>query len=327
MITKENKKVIEKRIKDMEEAKYKKLKAKKDKKLYEGTKQSKISDGEYTKHNKEFKKQRLELAKELDLILKNNMAEINPEFPVFYKKALKYLRKREALNQQVYNIKRYAKTEYPMAKARYDILMKHRYEVYNLYQEYKEKAKKERKELGKKESGYNNFFHNKINVLLKIFEENTDVVSEDNIIKVIRVVEEEKDNKERKSKLVPPIRPIDALVGYGPNTILRSYCKKTDYELLSELGDELLKALYAEIIQAEELHSTESLEIFIQFAFARRCSSQTSYKGEKREKKKKEWQEKHATDNYEILTVNISGDSVETLQKKYRALLKEIRNE
>ena len=212
------------------------------------------ADVKYTGYNKEFKNQKNGLAKELDKLLRNDMAKINPQFPMFYEKAMNYLRTREALNRQVYNIKRYSKTEYPRAKAEYDILMEHRYEVYDLYQEYKTKAKKERKETGINKSGYSNFFCDKQNTLIKIFKENVNAVEENKIIKTIRTVIEEKNvekeenveeksNKEFKSKLVPPIRPIDALVGYEPDTVLRSYCKKADYELLSELGDELLKVL------------------------------------------------------------------------------------
>lgn len=321
---------IEKKIGRMEEMKRKKKEAKKEKELdnNKAGKEYSNADVKYTGYNKEFKNEKIGLAKELDKLLRNDMVKINPQFPMFYEKAMNYLRTREALNRQVYNIKRYSKTEYPRAKAEYDILMEHRYEVYDLYQEYKEKARKKNISIY-----YSSFVSDEQGTLYKIFRENIFVVDERKIAKTIRTVKEEKSagkeksNKEFKSKLVPPIRPIDALVGYEPDTVLRSYCKKADYELLSELGDELLKALYAEITQAEEIHSTESLEIFIQFAFARRCGSQTSYKGVKREKKKKEWWEKHATDDREILTVNISGDSVETLQKKYRALLKEIRNE
>ena len=310
---------IEKKIERMEEMKRKKLEAKNEKELdnKEGKEHSNAA-AKYTGYNKKFKNEKLELAKELDKFLKNDMVKINPQFPMVYEKALALLRTREALNQQVYNIKRYSEAEYPVAKARYDILMEHRYEVYDLYQEYKEKTKKEKKE----GVYYSYFFSDNRDTLLKIFKENMDVVIAGNIIKTIRTVKEEKDSGKRKDILVEPIRPVDALKGYESDYVLMTYCKKTDPELLSELNDELLKALYAEITQADKIHSTESLEIFIQFAVARRCGSQTSYKGAKREKQKQERWEKEMAGGHEVLTVNISGKSDSTLQKEYRELLK-----
>ena len=89
------------------------------------------------------------------------MKEINSVFPKCYEWCLNRLRVREALNQQVNNIKKYSETEYPVAKKTYDTLMKHRYEVYDLYQEYKERAKKARKRRrGKKEKWIRQFADN-----------------------------------------------------------------------------------------------------------------------------------------------------------------------
>lgn len=318
--------LIKEKTKSMGRLKIKRKKAQTRKKLYKFVDEEKYEAArvEYTNNNKSLKKERETLAEELDKILKEDMKEINSVFPKCYEWCLNRLRVREALNQQVNNIKKYSETEYPVAKKTYDTLMKHRYEVYDLYQEYKERAKKARKEGGKKESGYDNFFADnmKTNTFLEIFKENVHIVNKKNIIKIIETVNEEKDKVERQNKLVKPISPADTLEGYTPNTVLMSYCKKTDYELLSEIGEELLKELGYEIAVAIENQDTESLEIFLRFAVSRRCDSQTSFKGEKREKKKKEKEEKKEPDEEISLTVNISGKSVSTLQKEYRELLK-----
>lgn len=311
--------LIKEKTKSMERLKIKRKKAQTRKKLYKFVDEEKYEAArvEYTNNNKSLKKERETLAEELDKILKEDMKEINSVFPKCYEWCLNRLRVREALNQQVYNIKKYSKTEYSKALKTYDTLMKHRSEVYDLYQEYKDKEKKE-----KAESVYKDFYFDKIDDLLKIFVENVHIVNENNITKIIETVNEEKDKVERQNKLVKPISPADALEGYTPNTVLISYCKKTDYELLSEIGEELLKELGYEIAVAIENQDTESLEIFLRFAVSRRCDSQTSFKGEKREKKKKEKEEKKEPDEEISLTVNISGKSVSTLQKEYRELLK-----
>lgn len=267
------------------------------------------------------------LAQKIDSELKSAFLEIEPNFYHFYIKELNRLRKKDALHQQINVLKEYQSTlrGYNKKLEKYNNLMKHKNNIKELYHSWKKKELKsiadkssDKKQRTRGESGHNidieHFFIQEKADILKILQTKDEkYITLNELKKVLR--NETKSKNPARFVLQQPQKPtFTPTHKFKKNEITLEYSKKTDYELLMDLGMLSLDNLDHAIQHAISSKNTSPLYPLILFTFCHSTGSTTKGKEYKRTDKQ-ENQDPSKT----------SGPSFENLYTEYLNLIEELK--